>query len=69
MVKPSTGMYDVHDVATLLKASTRHVRRRADAGQMPRPVHIGRLIRWPQADIDQWIADGCPSCRPTKKGV
>ena len=63
---PSTGTYDVDDIATLLKASSRHVRRLADAGAMPRPLHLGRLVRWRRSDVDQWLAAGCPSCRPSK---
>lgn len=62
-----TGTYDVNDVAMLLKASSRHVRRLADSGRMPRPVHIGRLVRWPRADVDEWLAAGCPNCRPALK--
>lgn len=66
----STGMYDVDDIATLLKSSTRHVRRLADSGAMPRPLHVGRLVRWrrstgnPMTGVDDWLAAGCPSCRP-----
>lgn len=63
----STGTYDVDDIAALLKSSTRHVRRLADSGAMPRPLHIGRLVRWRKADVDQWLAAGCPSCRTTSK--
>jgi excisionase family DNA binding protein len=65
---PPTGTYDVDDIATLLKASSCHVRRLADAGAMPRPLHVGRLVRWRKADVDQWLAAGCPSCRPAKGG-
>ena len=64
---PSTGMIDVDAVATLCDCSPRHVRRMADSGAMPRPIHLGRLVRWRRADVDQWLAAGCPSCRPTKK--
>ena len=60
---PPTGTYDVSDVADLLKSSTRHVRRLADSGALPRPVHIGRLVRWRKADVDQWLAAGCPRVR------
>ena len=69
----STGMYDVGDIATLLKVSSRHVRRLADAGAMPRPLHVGRLVRWrrstgnPVTGVDDWLAAGCPSCRPAPK--
>ena len=64
---PSTGMIDVDAVAGLLGCSSRHVRRMADSGAMPRPIHLGRLVRWRRADVDQWLAAGCPSCRPAKK--
>ena len=60
---PSTGTYDVGDVSDLLKSSTRHVRRLADSGALPRPVHIGRLVRWRKAEVDAWLAAGCPRVR------
>ena len=63
---PSTGMYDVDSLAVVLGCSTRHVRRLADMGAMPRPIHLGRLVRWNKNAVDQWLAAGCPSCRPTK---
>ena len=65
---PSTGMIDVDAIAELLGCSSRHVRRLADSGAMPRPIHLGRLVRWRRADMDRWLAAGCPSCRPAPKG-
>ena len=72
----STGMGDVDAVAAIIDCSTRHVRRRSDAGEMPRPVHIGRLVRWrlrtgdPMTGVLDWIEAGCPNCRrPTKGGA
>ena len=62
----STGTYDVDAIAELLGCSSRHVRRLADMGALMRPIHIGRLIRWRKADVDAWLAAGCPSCRPLK---
>ncbi len=59
-------LLDVHDVASLLKCSARHVWRLSDAGKMPRPMKIGALCRWRRSAIEQWIADGCRNCR---KGV
>ena len=64
---PSTGTYTVDGIADLLDCSPRHIRRMADSGAMPRPIHIGRLVRWRRADVDQWLAAGCPSCRPATK--
>ena len=74
---PSTGTYDagmadVEAAAAIIVCSTRHVRRMADAGLMPRPVHVGRLVRFrlrtgnPMTGVLDWIEAGCPSCRPTK---
>lgn len=65
MYKPQ--MIDVAEVATLLKCSTRQVRRLSDSGRMPKPVHLGRLVRWLQSDVDAWLVAGCPACRSTKK--
>jgi len=57
------AMMTVQDVAEALNCSTRTVYRLADAGRMPRPVKLGALVRWPRAAVEEWIADGCPSCR------
>ena len=60
---PSTGMDDVDAIAERLGCSTRHIRRLADSGAMPRPIHLGRLVRWRRADVDAWLAAGCPRVR------
>ena len=57
------ALLDVGDVAAMLNVSTRTVRRMADSSVMPRPVRLSSLIRWRRADIDAWLAAGCPSCR------
>jgi excisionase family DNA binding protein len=59
---PDTALLSVDDVSTYLTCSTRHVRRLADSGAMPRPLHLGSLVRWRRVDIERWIADGCPRC-------
>ena len=56
-------LLDVAEVGRLLTCSQAHVRRMADAGRMPRPVKLGTLVRWKRAEIDQWLADGCPDRR------
>ena len=66
---PSTGTYDVDAIAELLGCSSRHVRRMSDSGAMPRPLHLGRLVRWRRTDVDQWLTAGCPNCRPSKGGA
>lgn len=59
----SESMIDVAIVAQKIAASTRHVRRLADAGRMPAPVKVGRLLRWRTADVDGWILNGCKPVR------
>jgi excisionase family DNA binding protein len=63
---PAT-LLNVQQIASMLKCSPRHVYRMADSGAMPRPRHLGSLIRWSQIEIEEWVAAGCPSCRPGAK--
>jgi hypothetical protein len=63
----------VDDVAAMVVCSTRTVRRMADSGQMPRPLKILSLCRWPARTGDpmtgilDWIDSGCPSCRQAQR--
>ena len=50
-------------LAKRLSCSSRHIRRLVDSGRIPRPIKLGALLRWIRADIDHWIAAGCPTCR------
>jgi excisionase family DNA binding protein len=56
-----SALLDVKDVSGLLRCSSRHVYRLADAGKMPRPVKLGALVRWSRRTIEQWIQEGCPA--------
>ena len=60
--QPAT-LIGIKTVAALLDCSVRHVHRLRDAGKMPQPVRLGSLVKWRRADIEQWVASGCPSCR------
>jgi excisionase family DNA binding protein len=53
----------VADVAGMMSASERTVWRLSDAGKMPAPVRIGRLVRWSRQAILDWIEAGCPAVR------
>ena len=53
----------VREVARLLAVGVRSVWRMASAGQMPRPVKIGRSARWRAAEVGRWIEAGCPDSR------
>ena len=65
---PIAALLDVRAVAARLACSPRHVYRLADAGLMPAPRRLGALVRWSVDDLDRWLADGCPRCRPLAKG-
>jgi excisionase family DNA binding protein len=66
--EPSAALLSVQDVARMLGCSARHVYRLADAGQMPRPVKLGALVRWRRLDLDAWLSGGCKPCRATGRG-
>jgi excisionase family DNA binding protein len=65
--EPSAALLDVRAVAALLDCSPRHIYRLSDAGLMPSPVRIGALVRWRRADLDSWLAQGCPRVRPARR--
>lgn len=64
VVSESAALLTVRQVASLLGCSSRHVHRLTDRGAMPRPTKLGSvLVRWRRADIEEWIAAGCPRVR------
>ncbi|MFL5329878.1 MAG: helix-turn-helix transcriptional regulator [Gemmataceae bacterium] len=52
---------DLRDVAASLKCSSRHARRLAEAGEIPRFQKFGRLLRWNRREWEAWVAAGCPN--------
>ena len=48
------------DLSRLLGISVCHLRRLESAGKIPKPVRLGRLLRWPASEIEQWLAEGSP---------
>lgn len=65
---PPAELLDVQAMAALMNCATRTVYRLADAGRIPCPVKLGALVRWRRAEILDWLAAGCPSCRLAKGG-
>lgn len=67
MTESAPLLITMAEVCRLTGLSRPTVYRRCDAGDMPRPVRIGRSVRWRRADIIAWIDAGCPSTkkRPT----
>ena len=58
--EPKPDLMDVNAVAALIGASPRTVRRLADWGRMPRPISLGRMVRWQRSVVEEWISEGCP---------
>ena len=63
-----SALLDVQQVASLLRCSTRHVYRLADAGRMPRPLKLNALVRWNRATVLNWISEGCQPVRTARGG-
>jgi excisionase family DNA binding protein len=57
----------IDSVAVKLDCSTRHVRRLADSGSMPKAIRLGKLVRWLESEIDEWIALGCPKLNSRRR--
>jgi excisionase family DNA binding protein len=53
--------------ADLLQVSQLTIRRRWAAGAFPAPVSIGRVLRWREADVRQWLAAQPTSTRYSEK--
>ena len=63
--QPPAALVDVEAVAAMLSCSARHIYRLAEAGQLPRPVRLGALVRWKRGELEAWVEEGCP---PTNLG-
>lgn len=48
------------DLAKRLGVSMRSIRGWDASGRIPEPIRVGRLVRWPSDEIDDWIAARCP---------
>ena len=47
-------------VAKLLSISKRHVHALNASGRLPRPIRLGRSVRWRADEIRAWLDAGCP---------
>jgi excisionase family DNA binding protein len=50
-------MLKADEVAELLGCSVRTVWRYRDTGELPKPLKVGQLVRWPMEVIEQWIQE------------
>ena len=57
-----TGLaVDAAELAKLLQVSLRHVNALNSSGRLPKPIRLGRSVRWPRAELEAWLAAGAPS--------
>jgi predicted DNA-binding transcriptional regulator AlpA len=52
---------DARRLADMLSLALRTVRSMDAAGKLPKPIRIGGSVRWPIAEIEDWLAAGAPS--------
>ena len=52
--------FSAQQLADRLGVSLRHCRRLDSAGKLPKPVRLGRSVRWPVAEIENWMDAGAP---------
>lgn len=48
------------EVAELLGISRAHVFRLQSSGRLPRPIRLGRAVRWPRTVLEAWLEAGAP---------
>ena len=46
-------------VAAMLEMSRSKFLKMVQDGEAPQGLKLGRLRRWPMADVQAWIANGC----------
>ena len=44
------------------------VARVSDSGIVPRPVRLGRTLRWRRDELLAWVRNGCPKERQPRRG-
>lgn len=60
---PDPVLLSAAAVARMLSVSVRHVWRLRDAGDLPCPIRLGRLVRWRKAAIERWLAESQGTAR------
>ena len=58
---PSPLVFTARQFAAVMEMSERGIRKLNSAGLIPRPIRIGRSVRWRAAEIEAWLAAGAPS--------
>jgi predicted DNA-binding transcriptional regulator AlpA len=54
-------LIDIRQLAALLSRSVASLERDQAAGRLPAPVRVGGSKRWRRAEVEAWVAAGCPA--------
>lgn len=53
-------LIDTRQACKLLKVSPRTLWRMYNSGEMPKPIRIGRVVRWSYEELRAWVNSGAP---------
>src|SRR5690348_10946534 len=53
--------YTADDLARLLQCSKRHLAAMHSSGRLPRPIRLGRSVRWRADELRAWLDAGAPA--------
>lgn len=59
--EPPGLLLDMTQLVVLLRRSAASLERDQAAGRLPAPVYLGGSRRWRRAEIEAWVAAGCPA--------
>ena len=57
-------LIDSKQMSQLLRVSRTTVYEMRTQGKLPKPIQLGRAVRWSYEEIKRWVDAGCPQNRP-----
>ncbi len=61
--QPEAATFSVQQLAKRLGVSVRTIHRMKDSGEIPTPIRLGRLLKWPIKLIDAWLDEQAANAR------
>lgn len=61
-------LIDAEECARLAGMSVSSWHKQRSLGRVPKPIRIGRMVRWLRQEILDWLKDGCPVPKPHEEG-
>lgn len=58
---PKPVLINAEELSRIMDISERTLWRLLSGGKVPQPVRVGRNTRWRLAEVEEWIARGCPA--------